>query len=182
MARQPRPEDARRKRAFELYYGLGVGRTYPAVAKEIGVALATVKRWGRVYGWQGRVRERDLEVARSAADRSFQGEVESRARQIQIVGMGLLQVAKAIAEGKVRVTMGDLDRLIRLQRFLSNEPDSRTEHVIGDLSGRSREELQTMLREEMKTLRRLGFSAAKAKGGRPRGACSRKGQEVKKKA
>jgi hypothetical protein len=32
--------------------------------------------------------------------------------------MGLLQVAKAIAEGKVTPSVSDLDRLIRLEEFL----------------------------------------------------------------
>ena len=100
MAKNPRKETPAQRRAFETYYGFGVGRTYNAVAKEVGVSIATVKLWGRRFAWQSLVRERDLEVARAAADGTFKGEVESRVRQIQIVGLGLLQVAKAIAEAK----------------------------------------------------------------------------------
>jgi hypothetical protein len=33
----------------------------------------------------------------------------------------LVQVAKAIAEGKVKATLSDLDRLIRLEEFLKHE-------------------------------------------------------------
>ena len=44
------------------------------------------------------------------------------ARQIgQLVEMGLVRVAQAIAEGKVKVTVADLDRLIRLEEFLREE-------------------------------------------------------------
>lgn len=35
--------------------------------------------------------------------------------------MGLLQVAKAIAEGKVKPTGSDLNKLIRLEEFLRQE-------------------------------------------------------------
>lgn len=35
--------------------------------------------------------------------------------------MGLVQVAKAIAEGKVKVTVSDLDKIIRLEEFLREE-------------------------------------------------------------
>ncbi len=35
--------------------------------------------------------------------------------------MGLVQVAKAIAEGKVKVTVPDLDKIIRLEEFLREE-------------------------------------------------------------
>ena len=35
--------------------------------------------------------------------------------------MGLIQVAKAIAEGKVKPSVSDLDKLIRLEEFLREE-------------------------------------------------------------
>ena len=155
MGQGLKKETARQQRAFEEYYGLGFGRSYGAVAKELGVSLATVKLWGRCFKWQERVRERDLEVARTVADRTFQAGTESQAQQLQIVRMAMLHVAKAVAEGKVKVTMADLDRLIRLERFLSDEPDSRTEHVFGDLAGKSREDLREILVQEIRTAREL---------------------------
>ncbi|MFH1219366.1 MAG: hypothetical protein V1694_02820 [Candidatus Eisenbacteria bacterium] len=42
-------------------------------------------------------------------------------RNLKIIEMGLLQVAKAMAEGKVKPTVSDLDRLIRLEEFLREE-------------------------------------------------------------
>jgi len=153
-------EGAKQQRAFETYYAQGFGRSYGAVAKELGVSLATVKLWGRSFGWQERVRERDLDVARAVADRTFKGETEDKGQQLQIVRMAMLHVAKAIAEGKVKVTIGDLDRLIRLERFLSDEPDSRTEHVFGDLAGKSKEELRLILAREIEEARKLSLTAA----------------------
>ncbi len=46
--------------------------------------------------------------------------------------------------------------LIRLEAFLSNEPDSRQEIVIGELRGKSDEDLRQMLREEMPLLKEIG--------------------------
>ena len=114
-------EQEHHKKAFEFYYGLGEGRSYKLVAGEFGVALGTVKMWGRVFRWRQRCRERDAEVVRTMADRSLEENVESLARNRKIVKMGLMQVAKAIAEGKVKVTMADLDRLIRLEEYLREE-------------------------------------------------------------
>jgi transposase-like protein len=156
------PESPRQERAFEVYYGLGFGRSYEAVARQLGVSASTIKLWGRTFNWQKRVRERDLNVARTVADRTIKGETETRDRQLQIVHMAMMHVAKAVADRKVKVTMSDLDRLIRLERLLSNEPDSRTEHVIGDLSGRTREELQAMLAKEIEMARKLGFASKDA--------------------
>ena len=39
----------------------------------------------------------------------------------KLVEMGLLQVAKAMAEGKVKPSVSDLDKLIRLEEFLREE-------------------------------------------------------------
>jgi uncharacterized protein YjcR len=119
-------EQENHKKAFEFYYGLGEGRSYKLVAGEFGVALGTVKMWGRTFGWKQRCRERDAEVVRTMADRNLEEGVESLARNRKFVKMGLIQVAKAIAEGKVKVTMADLDRLVRLEEYLREEGGPET--------------------------------------------------------
>jgi transposase len=114
-------EQEHHKKAFEFYYGLGEGRSYKLVAAEFGVALGTVKMWGRVFRWKQTCRERDAEVVRTMADRNLEENMESLARNRKIVKMGLIQVATAVAEGKVKVTMADLDRLVRLEEYLREE-------------------------------------------------------------
>jgi hypothetical protein len=47
---------------------------------------------------------------------------ERAARNTKLVEMGLVQVAKAIAEGEVKMTVADLDRLIRLEQYLKEAP------------------------------------------------------------
>jgi hypothetical protein len=101
-------EQEHQQKAFEFYYGLGEGRSYGLVVREFGVSLATVKMWGKAFGWRERCRERDAQAARAMADRSLEENVEGLARNRKIVKMGLLQVAKAVAEGKVKVTVSDL--------------------------------------------------------------------------
>jgi len=114
-------EQEHQQKAFEFYYGLGEARSYKLVAQEFGVALGTVKMWGKAFGWRERCRERDAQAARAMADRSLEENVESLARNRKIVKMGLIQVAKAVAEGKVKVTMADLDRLVRLEEYLRED-------------------------------------------------------------
>ncbi|MFH1314031.1 MAG: hypothetical protein ABIJ00_12510 [Candidatus Eisenbacteria bacterium] len=111
-------EQEHHRKAFEFYYGLGEGRSYKLVAQEFGVSLATVKVWGKSFGWRDRVRERDADAARAMADDNLKSSSEKTARNRKIVEMGLIQVAKAIAEGKVKPTISDLDRLVRLEEFL----------------------------------------------------------------
>lgn len=78
-----------------------------------------------------------------------------RERNLQIVHMALVQLAKAVADGHVKMALGDLDKLIRLESFLRDEPDSRQEVIFGDLRNKSREELREMVREEMEVLNEL---------------------------
>jgi len=116
--RRRQTEHDRHKRAFEIYYSQGGSRSHDRVARELSVSLATVKAWSRSFGWQRRVEERDAQVAREVADRSLQSGVNETERNLKIVRVALLKLAKGIADGKVKIQMGDLDRLIRLETFL----------------------------------------------------------------
>ena len=114
-------EQENHKKAFEFYYGLGERRNYKMVAEEFGVSVGAVKMWGRSFDWSRRLRDRDAEVASAVAERSMKDGIERGVRNLKIIEMGLLQVAKAIAEGKVKPSVADLDRLIRLEEFLREE-------------------------------------------------------------
>ncbi len=148
-------EQPHHEKAFEHYYALGEKRSYEKVAAKFNVSVSTVKLWGKSLRWKERLKERDLQVAREVAGRTLADEVNHRARNLQIVHMALVQLAKAVADGQVKMHLGDLDRLIRLESFLRDEPDSRQEIVFPDLRNKSREEIQEMVRQEMETLKQL---------------------------
>ena len=158
MTGEPRLLTAERvhhERAFEYYFVLGEQRSYRKVAREFEVSESTVKLWGRSFGWKERVRDRDLDIAREVARRTLSEEVSHRERSLQIVQMALVQLARAIVDGNVKMTLGDLDKLIRLEAFLSDQPDSRQEIVFADLKNKSTEELREMVREEVQMLKDL---------------------------
>lgn len=112
-------EREHQQRAFELYYAQGGKRSLDRVAKELGVAVATVKSWSRQFQWSKRLAERDASVARQVADQAIRSEVDELGRNKKLVQMALIKVAKAINADKAKVQVGDLDRLIRLQTFLA---------------------------------------------------------------
>jgi len=64
--------------------------------------------------------------------------------------------AEAIAEGKIKMNLSDLDKLVRLESFLDQGVDSRHEVIIESLKGKSFEELRGMLKTEIETLKQLG--------------------------
>jgi len=124
--RRQQTEHDRHKRAFEIYYSQSGSRSHDRVARELSVSLATVKGWSRSFSWQRRIDERDAQVAREVADRSLQSGVEETERNLKIVRVALMKLAKGIADGKVKMQLGDLDRLIRLETFLRDGTDGKT--------------------------------------------------------
>ncbi len=157
-------EQDHRERAFEFYYGLGGERSYRRVAQEFQVSESTVKLWGRSFSWKARVRERDLDIAREVAGRTLSDEVNHRERNLKIVEMAIVQLARAIADGKVKLSLSDLDKVVRLENFLRDEPDSRQEVVFADLKNKSTGELRAMVREEVEILKELETSQTNAEG------------------
>ena len=142
-------EQGHHERAFEFYYSLGERRNYQQVAREFNVSLSTVKLWGKSFQWKQRLKSRDVEVARRMATRTLSDEVDHRERNLQIVHMALVQLAKAVADDQVKMNLGDLDRLVRLEAFLREEPDSRQEVLFGDLRSKSNQELRAMVKQEV---------------------------------
>jgi transposase len=148
-------EQPHQAKAFEYYYSLGEHRSYDKIATKFGVARSTVKLWGTSFRWRERIRDRDLEVAREVATRTLDSEVSRRKRNTQIIHMAILQLAKAVAEGQVKMTLSDLDKLIRLEAYLNDDPDSRQEIILSDLQDKSDDELRAMVKREIALLDEL---------------------------
>jgi len=68
--------------------------------------------------WKRLLREQEVGEARRLADQSLEATVAQRGRNRKIVEMALLRLAKAVADGKVRMQLSDIERLIRLQADL----------------------------------------------------------------
>jgi hypothetical protein len=76
------------------------------------------------------IRPRGATAAAVIRDRAMREGTEGAVRNRKIVEMGLIKVAQAIAEGKVKPTMTDLDRLIRLEEFLRDEEKAEGTKII----------------------------------------------------
>ncbi len=113
-----RTEQEHHKQAFEIYYSLGPKRSYPEVAKKLGVSASAIKLMARSFGWAGRIAERDAVITRKVSDQTSTSLITSRTRYRKIVEASLGQVVKEIAAGKAGENVGNVDRLIRLLTFL----------------------------------------------------------------
>ena len=114
-------EQAHHIKAFEYYYSLGESRSLEQVAEELKVSLASVKLWSSSFGWLQRVQEREAEVARTLASKAISEAMANRARNKQLIRMALLQLAKALADGKIKMNLLDLVKLIQLEELLDEK-------------------------------------------------------------
>jgi len=118
-------DESRAEEAFAVFSSLPPEeRSYAAVAQKLGVNLTTVKRWGSRDKWRQQMQQRELAIARKAADRAEANQVDARTKRAKIVELGLLKVASAIAKGDVRPSYGDLDRLVRLEGHITGTDKS----------------------------------------------------------
>lgn len=121
MTPQLQTEQDHQKRAFELYYTQGSKRSHEKVARELGVSVASIKARSRSFSWSKRVSEKDAEQTRKLTDRVLSDQSEINNRNLKIVRAALLQTAKDISQGKVKPQMGDLERLMRFEEYLTSQ-------------------------------------------------------------
>lgn len=120
-----KPNEPQAEEAFVFFASLpSEKRSYAVVAERFQVNLTTVKRWGTKGNWRRRLQERELRIARRAADQLETVEVSARARQLKMLELALVKLVNGIAEGAVRGSYGDLERLLRLEGFLKGTDKS----------------------------------------------------------
>jgi hypothetical protein len=114
-----------------------------------------VKTWSREFRWRERLEEREGLVTAATAKRAVKSQADTRRRNEQLLQLALVQIAKALAEGRIRITLADLDRLLRLEEFMAGRADSRQEVIAKELEGKTTAELREMLRKEVEELEAL---------------------------
>ncbi len=119
MSVAPR-EGERHRLAFERYAALGRGRSLQRLAAELGASESAVKAWSRAFRWRERLEARTREVAEALARESTEAEREELQADRRMVHLAMVRIAKALAEGHVKPTIADMDRVIRLRRELED--------------------------------------------------------------
>jgi len=114
-------EQERHRVAFERYAAMGPGRSLTRLAKDLAVSESAVKQWSRELRWVERLEARTRQVAEKLANESVRDEVDERKGDEQMVRLSLVQIAKALVEGRIKPTIMDLDRMIRLKRELAGD-------------------------------------------------------------
>lgn len=122
-------ETLKQKEAFELYYSLGDKRSLMSVACQCGVSERTVARWSKLFNWQERVEQRDIENARRLEEKTNETVVATKANYRKIIKAAIGRWVKRFQGGEIDVeSVWDLERLVKLDLLLMGEPTDRSEH------------------------------------------------------
>ena len=116
-------ERDRQFQAFEIYAS-GPRPTLQEVAQETGVSVRTIKAWAKKYSWKQRIQAREADLASQLAGRALAQGVEETERNLKIVRLAIGRVAKAISNEQVKMSMTDLESLIRMEEHLLGKPDA----------------------------------------------------------
>jgi hypothetical protein len=109
-------------RAFEFYVALSdEHRSYQAVAHEFGVSVRTVESHGREEQWVERLRAIKQKAAEDAVTLLAASGVKRIMSRLRLAEATFGAYAAKLANGEVRITPADLERLHRFCRQLIEE-------------------------------------------------------------
>ena len=119
----PRPRYKTEKeichQAFEIYFALGLKRSYQRVADELGVSKSTIKNWGNAFRWQDRIEERTGNQ-KPPSGLIESGLLSSPSRLLKIIEAAEALLIQQLSEGRTKPTIGELIRLIGARMALDD--------------------------------------------------------------
>lgn len=138
-------EQPRHKKAFEFYVGLEK-RSLAKVSREFNVSVQSLIKWSKAFNWKGRLKERDEKNAKAIAEKTDTEIVTQDTQNIKIARAAIKVFAQSlighvehickcgeiskIPIPKAKLTADQFDKMVRLEKFIIGEEDSRAGTVI----------------------------------------------------
>lgn len=116
-------ETLRHAEAFEYYYSLGKDRSLKSVASRFKVDERSVARWSRNFNWQGRIVQRDMELAKKLQEGTNKSILDIKADYRKEINENL-KIVKAEIQSALRVVIDETTGKKTVQlKFSVNEVD-----------------------------------------------------------
>lgn len=128
------PEDA-----FDFYVGLGVGRSYQAVADRYEVTKRAVTKHAATDGWAERLSRIEAEARERSDKRLIETIDEIRGRHLQTLKVMNARAVAALQQFPLNSGMEAMraaEMVIKLERLIVGEPSERTEVGIEEITRR----------------------------------------------
>jgi len=137
MAERKLPPDA-----FEFYFGLGIERSYKALADHYGCSKTAVSKAARRENWQAKITEREKKAHEANQEKALETLQDLNARHLKMLRAiqgkaleGLRSVPLSTGMDCVRA----LELSIKQERLILGEPTDRTVTDIGAVIRREHE-------------------------------------------
>lgn len=118
-------ETEAQKQAFELYYSMGAKRSLAAVAGSCGKTTRTIGEWSRIFKWQDRIVQREIEETQEKGSVA-NAVIDAKAEYRQIIRALVATFVKDYKAGKIRIkNIQDFERLVKLDLLLLGDPTER---------------------------------------------------------
>jgi len=115
---------------FEYYCSLGRDRSLEKVYREFkkrgcGVSRTQLKLYSKKFNWVKRAKRFDDEVLKKAQEISQESLAEVKTRQLKIIKAIYSQFIKQLQAGELKATLGDLEKIMNLERKLLGEEENK---------------------------------------------------------
>ncbi len=122
--------------AFDIYVGLGPGRSYQLVARQFGVSKRAISKYATRHQWQSRLASIEAQV-RSRADVALVDTVEEmnqrHLKTLKIVQGKALEALRGMPIDSAMSAIRALHGSIRQERIIQGEPADRAAVTIEDV-------------------------------------------------
>jgi hypothetical protein len=122
--------------AFDFYVGLGVARSYQAIAKRYGATKGAVVAFAKREHWQERLAEIEAKVRKAGDERAAESLEEVRSRHLKAaraIQAKAIQALQTMSLSSAMEAVRALDLGVRTERLLIGEPSERTAVSIEEL-------------------------------------------------
>ncbi len=112
-------ENIKHLEAFDYYYGLGEERSYMQVSDKYGISMTTVGKWGKVFNWVQRVKDRDQANIQRRMDLTDEDIVAEKVQYRKIIKATIGKFLEELKAGGIKITsVNDLYKLVELDMKL----------------------------------------------------------------
>lgn len=119
-------ETTEQQQAFNIYYNLGMERSYAKVAMRIGKSLSSIEKWGKIHKWTERVEKKEAEKQTKIVEKqNIENSVDFIQRNLKIVKKGIADHLTQIQAGKMKCTYSNLETLMNLELKLRTGYDAK---------------------------------------------------------
>lgn len=125
---------------FNLYYAMGSDRSIKKLWNKLNQdatkmipkvpSYQTLKRWSKIFGWQEKIKQIDIEVSEILNKKLKKDVVYSKTNYRALVKKVIDKFKERLKEGKIKISKPqDIIEMIKLDLLMMGEPTGREEVI-----------------------------------------------------